>query len=116
VVRRGQGADLADQRARLVLDPPERGDSERQDQADQTRAGVQGHRAEQLKTGRESGDRQDRADEQQERAPPRQAAEGRPGCQDQQRRAQRCRPALNGIERASLRDGLERQRLDQRSR
>ena len=116
VVCRGQGADLADQRARLVLDPSERGDAKRQDQADQAGAGVQRHRVEQLKTGRERRDRQHAAAEQQERAAPGQAAEGRPGGQDQQRSAQRRRPAPNGIERASLRDGLDRQRLDQGAR
>ena len=48
VVRRRQRADLADQGARLVLDPSERGDAERQHQADQAGAGVQGDGAERL--------------------------------------------------------------------
>ena len=69
-VLRRQGADVAGQRVRLVLDAPERGDAERQHQADQAGAGVHGDGAEGLGADRHAADREQAAPEQEERASP----------------------------------------------
>ena len=55
---------MAGKRVRLMLDASERGDAERQHQADQAGAGVHGNGIEGLDANRHTGDREQAAAEQ----------------------------------------------------